>query len=92
MDPRFITPANRNNESTDHGTSADKRRSYGDDLIDFLSVLSEFNCRRMKDRILPGTLPFMSLRTTTVELFFNICSSFQMPPDVKYLALEIFDK
>lgn len=46
----------------------------------------------MVDRVLPGTLPFITLTTSTVELFFNICSTFQMPPDVKYIALEIFDR
>lgn len=66
--------------------------SVGNDFVDFLSTLNEFNCRMLKERILSGTLPFLAIPSPVIELLFQLCRVFQLPPEVKYLALEIFDR
>ncbi|KAJ1525421.1 hypothetical protein ONE63_010235 [Megalurothrips usitatus] len=91
MDPRFITPANNHSEAVVDESSNQKGR-YGADFIDFLSVLHQFNCERLIERKVPGTLPFQVLTSKVVDFVFHICSRMNLPTEVKYVALEIFDR
>ncbi|XP_034255034.1 uncharacterized protein LOC117653464 isoform X2 [Thrips palmi] len=85
MDEMFITPANKlpGDSIATSDFASRNRRIY---------VLNEFNCRLLRDCMVPGTLPFLVIPSPTVELVFQLCSVFQLPPEVKYLALEIFDR
>ncbi|XP_026276114.1 uncharacterized protein LOC113204941 [Frankliniella occidentalis] len=89
MDFEFVTPAN--NIFPIEPSSVSKN-VYDENLLEFISTLKDQNTLRKKECIAEGALPFQSTPTRVVEIVFSICALFELPKEVKFLAIDIFDR
>lgn len=89
MDFEFVTPAN--NIFPIESSSVSKN-VYDENLLEFISTLKDQNTIRKKECIAEGALPFQSTPTRVVEIVFSICALFELPKEVKFLAIDIFDR
>ncbi|KAK3912808.1 Cyclin N-terminal domain-containing protein 1 [Frankliniella fusca] len=89
MDFQFVTPANRTPLSE---FSVPKSKLYDESMMDFLLILREHNSQRKREFATEGSLAFLSTPSPVVELTLNICSVFELPKEVTFLAIDIFDR
>ena len=55
-------------------------------------LLQQHNKKSFKDRLLNKTIPWFILTPLAVQIVFSISKYLQQPSEVRFLAVEIFDR
>ncbi|KAJ9580184.1 hypothetical protein L9F63_004127 [Diploptera punctata] len=59
---------------------------------DWLKQLQEQNKISYKDKLVNKTIPWFILTPATIQIVFSMTKYLQQPPEVRFLAVEVFDR